>query len=82
VLYVQYSLEGRRVADYSVVLTIQHEGRRVTVRVYDAAPGFNELHRHTRAGGKEPGVDFHDGTLAEGMRDAPRSTRPVAASAR
>jgi hypothetical protein len=41
-----------------------------TVRVYDAAHGSNEMHRHTRTGGKQAGVVFHAGTLGEGMRAA------------
>lgn len=56
--------------DYSVVLTVWEEGRRQTVRVYDAAHGFNEMHRYTGGGGKQPGERFHAGTLGEGMRAA------------
>ena len=41
-----------------------------TIRLYDAAHGFNEMHRHTRSGGKEPGAPFHSGTLGDGMRAA------------
>lgn len=69
-MYVEYSLAGREVTDYSVVLTVWDEGRRQTVRVYDAAHGFNEMHRHTAAGGKQPGERFHEGTLGGGMRAA------------
>ncbi len=78
-MYVDYSLAGRDVADYSVVLTVWEEGRRQTVRVYDAAHGFNEMHRHMEAGGNQPGERFHEGTLGEGMRGhrrgAPRLPR-------
>ncbi len=69
-MYVEYSLDVREVTDYSVVLTVWEEGRRQTVRVYDAAHGFNEMHRHTAAGGKQAGERFHAGTLGEGMRAA------------
>ena len=70
IMYVEYSLAGRDVTDYAVILTVWEEGRRQTVRVYDAAHGFNEMHRHTAPGGKHPGERFHAGTLAEGMRAA------------
>ena len=46
------------------------EGNAETVRVYDAAHGFNEMHRYTGAGGKQAGVRFHPGTLGDGMRVA------------
>jgi hypothetical protein len=39
-------------------------------RVYDGVHGRNELHRHTRGGGKQPAEVFHAGTLGEGMRAA------------
>ena len=57
------------IIDYSVVLVFAHDGRE-TVRVYDGAHGVNELHRHTRAAGKQPADAFHGGTLGEGMRAA------------
>jgi hypothetical protein len=41
-----------------------------TIRVFDSAHGFNEMHRHTQAGGKQTGMRFHSGTLGEGMRAA------------
>jgi hypothetical protein len=70
ILYVDFTTRRSEVTEYSVVLAIRHEGRLQTVRVYDAAHGFNELHRHTLTGGKQPGEAFHPGTLAEGMRAA------------
>lgn len=70
VLYVEFTTVRRDVVDYAVVLTVQHAGRRETVRVYDGTHGFNELHRHTLAGGKQPAEVFHHGTLGEGMREA------------
>jgi hypothetical protein len=60
----------RDVVDYAVVLTVAIGDRRETVRVYDSAHGFNEMHRHTARGGKQAGEVFHRGTLGEGMRAA------------
>ena len=70
ILYVEYEIAGRDVTNYSVVLTVREADRQQTVRVYDAAHGVNELHRHSSAGGKQPGEPFHAGTLGEGMRAA------------
>lgn len=56
--------------DYAVVLMIRLGHEIATVRVYDGAHGRNELHRFTRAGGKQPAELFHAGTLGEGMRSA------------
>jgi hypothetical protein len=70
VLHVEYENVAREVVDYSVVLTVVHEGRQQTVRVYDGTHGHNEMHRYTLAGGKQPGEVFHAGTLGEGMRAA------------
>lgn len=49
---------------------MQHAGQEVTVRVYDGAHGINDIHRHTKTGGKQPAETFHLGTLGEGMRAA------------
>jgi hypothetical protein len=46
-----------------------------TIRVYDGAHGFNEMHRYTSAGGRQDGEEFHSGTLAEGMRTAIAATK-------
>jgi hypothetical protein len=70
VLHVEYENVGRDVVGYSVVLTVVHDGRQHTVRVYDAAHGHNEMHRYTLAGGKQPGQVVHAGSLGEGMRAA------------
>lgn len=67
---VEFVKNRRAISDYAVVLTMRHDDREVTVRVYDGAHGVNELHRHTRAGGKQPAELFHAGTLGEGMRAA------------
>jgi len=71
-MYVAYKIErrGRDVLDYSVVLVVEVDGREETVRVYDGAHGENELHRHTKAGGKQAAEVFDRGTLGEGMRAA------------
>ena len=55
---------------YAVVLSVETDDRRQTIRVYDSAHGFNEMHRHTATGGKQAGEVFHDGSLGEGMRAA------------
>ena len=62
--------QRREITNYSVVLTMEHAGREVTVRVYDSAHGINDLHRHTETGGKQPAETFHHGSLGEGMRAA------------
>lgn len=69
-LRVRFETVRRDVVAYAVVLSVEAGGRVETVRLYDAAHGFNELHRHTRRGGKQPGERFHAGTLGEGMRAA------------
>jgi len=69
-LRVQFTSEGREILDYAVVLLLVVGDETRTIRLYDAAHGFNEMHRHTRSGGKEPGAPFHSGTLGDGMRAA------------
>ena len=75
VMYVDFSTDGREVTDYAVILVVENEGALTTVRVYDAAHGFNEMHRHTFTGGKAAGERFHAGTLGEGMRAAIEEVR-------
>ncbi len=60
------------VIDYAVLLLVGEEGEEQTVRLYDGSHGVNELHRYTRAGGKQLSETFHHGTLGEGMRFATR----------
>jgi hypothetical protein len=67
---VEFTSEGREVVDYAVVLLLAVGESTETIRLYDAAHGFNEMHRYTRSGGKEPGTPFHGGTLGDGMRAA------------
>lgn len=69
-MVVSYTHDSGEVVDYAVVLVVQHDGSNQTVRVYDGAHGVNDMHRHTRSGGKAPAERFHGGTLAEGMRIA------------
>jgi hypothetical protein len=71
-MYVEYKISrhGPDVVDYSVVLVVEEDDRKETVRVYDGAHGENELHRYTRAGGKQVAEVFDRGTLGEGMRTA------------
>jgi hypothetical protein len=71
-LHVEYSTRGPEVLSYSLVLTHTVGGRTETVRTYDAAHRFNEMHRYTQSGGKQRGVRFHEGSLGEGMRAAMR----------
>ena len=70
VLRVEFITNGRKITDYAVVLLLAVDGSVETVRVYDGAHGHNEMHRYTRGGGKQPGEQFHAGTLGEGMRAA------------
>jgi hypothetical protein len=72
VMLVEYRIEqdGPGVIDYAVVLIAEVDGRPETIRVYDGAHGENELHRHTRDGGKQAAEVFDRGTLGEGMRAA------------
>lgn len=72
---VEYQTVGRRVIDYSVVLTFEFAGRIETARVYDGAHGFNEMHRYGKDSGKRSGKQFHSGTLGEGMRSAIRGIK-------
>jgi hypothetical protein len=69
-MYVEYKIgrSGPDVVDYSVVLVVEVDGRKETVRVYDGAHGENELHRYTREGNKQAAEVFDRGNLGEGMR--------------
>lgn len=69
-LRVHFSTAGREVVDYAVVLLVRVGDAACTVRVYDGAHGVNEMHRYTRAGGKQAASRFHRGTLGDGMRSA------------
>ncbi|HEX3391116.1 MAG TPA: hypothetical protein VHS55_00980 [Solirubrobacteraceae bacterium] len=66
-MHVDFTTKQDKITDYAVVLTIVTDGTH-TVRLYDGAHGFNELHRYSSTAGKQPGEAFHHGTLGEGMR--------------
>lgn len=70
VLSVYFQTAGAEISEYALVLLLDSGGDRETIRVYDSSHGFNEMHRHTRDGGKQKGVVFSDATLGEGMRAA------------
>ncbi|MGN6201682.1 MAG: hypothetical protein ACTHNY_04690 [Solirubrobacterales bacterium] len=69
-LSVEFQTSGASVVNYSLALVVREGEIAETIRVYDGAHGFNELHRFTRRDGKQQGVPFHPGTLGEGMRAA------------
>lgn len=70
VMQVDFKTRRGTVIDYAIVLVVPIAGGLETIRVYDSAHGFNEMHRYTRVGGKQNGTEFHGGTLGEGMRAA------------
>jgi hypothetical protein len=69
-LHVRWTTRRRDVTHYAVVLTIERDGEVKTVRIYDGVHGVNEMHRHTRTGGKQAAEIFHAGDLGEGLRAA------------
>jgi hypothetical protein len=75
VLYVKFQSKGRDIVEYSLVLVVGAPEEPETVRVYDSAHGFNEMHRFIKEDGKQRGVAFHAGTLGEGMRMAIKSIK-------
>ena len=68
-LIAHWTKRGRVVGFRVVLLTGTSQGWE-TVRVFDSAHGFNEVHRYTQTGGKQTGTLFHSGTLAEGFTAA------------
>lgn len=69
-LLVDFETTRGMVVAYSVVLLFGTAGGTETIRVYDSTHEFNEMHRYTRAEGKQEGKRFHSGTLGEGLRAA------------
>jgi hypothetical protein len=67
---VEFTTNRREITDYAVVLVSGSGSKAKTIRIYDGAHGHNEMHRYTSSGGKQPGRQFHSGTLGEGMRTA------------
>lgn len=70
ILRVDQRTERGKVVDYALVLLLATPEGTETIRVYDSAHGCNEMHRHTCGAGKQSGVQFHSGSLGEGMRIA------------
>ncbi|HEY7952516.1 MAG TPA: hypothetical protein VID70_05960, partial [Solirubrobacteraceae bacterium] len=73
-IFVEFTKHRREVVDYAVILTLDEESGRATVRVYDGAHGVN-MHRHDRSGRKAAAETFHAGTLGEGRRAAITAVR-------
>lgn len=69
-MIVEYTTERGLMVDYSVVLVLESDSGPDTIRLYDGAHGFNEMHRYSSGGGKRSGEVFHRGTLSEGMQIA------------
>jgi hypothetical protein len=69
-IWVDFSTERGTIVNYRVVLLLDTLIGTETIRVYDGAHGYNEMHRYTRRFGKQTGTLFHSGSLAEGMRAA------------
>src|ERR1700734_3816915 len=69
-MHVRFTTRGHDITNYAVLLTVEEEGEINTIRLYDGAHAINEMHRYTRAEGKQPAEIFHSGTLKEGMRAA------------
>jgi len=70
VLRVDHRTARGEVVDYTLVLLLATSEGTETIRVYDSAHGYNEMHRYTSDAGKQSGVRFHSGSLGEGMRMA------------
>lgn len=69
-IWVDFTTRRGQVVDYRVVLLSGGPSEVVTIRVYDGAHGYNEMHRYTQKGGKQTGKRFHSGTLGEGLSAA------------
>jgi hypothetical protein len=74
-LWVDFTTDRDSVVKYTVVLLLATAVGVETIRVYDAAHGYNEMHRYTQSGGKQAGTAFHSGSLGEGMRAAIRDAK-------
>lgn len=70
VLSVDFTTRRGKVVGYSILLLLSTPDGVETIRVFDSTHEYNEMHRYTRAGGKQDGAEFHSGTLGEGMRSA------------
>ena len=56
--------------EYALVLLCWDEGAWGTVRVFDNAHGGHEMHRYTRAGGKQSAELVHTASPSEAMNSA------------
>ena len=74
-LWVDFTTERGEVTNYSVVLLLATPDATETIRVFDSSHGYNEMHRHTRSGGKQTGMRFHSGSLGEGLQAAIESAK-------
>lgn len=68
-LVVWFLTERDEVTSYAVVL-VRDQDHLDPVRVYDNAHGQNELHRHTRTGGKQAAEPHLQVSHGEAMRAA------------
>jgi hypothetical protein len=73
-LWVDFMTDRGTMVNYTVVLLLATAAGAETIRVYDAAHGYNEMHRYTQSEGKQTGTVFHSGSLGEGMRAAIEET--------
>ncbi len=69
-LVVWFLTERSEVTSYAVVLLVRDQDHLAPVRVYDNAHGQNELHRHTRTGGKQAAEPHLQASHGEAMRAA------------
>jgi hypothetical protein len=69
-LWVDFTTERGRLVDYTVALFLVSSETTETIRVYDCAHGYNEMHRYSRDEGKQAGTPIHGGSLSQGMRAA------------
>jgi hypothetical protein len=66
-LWVDFTTERGKVVAYTIVLLVETQEGTEVVRLYDAAHGYNEMHRYGRLSGKQSGINFYSGSLGEGM---------------
>lgn len=69
-IQVRFTLKGRSVQRYAVVLVAEIDGQERTIRLYDNAHGHNEMHRYTRRDDKQDPVRQPDDENGKAMREA------------
>ena len=57
-------MEGRPLELYAIMLQLRIEGRWQTIRLFDNAHGYHDMHRYTGAE-KHPAERFSEGTVNE-----------------